>query len=358
MKVNIAKKILIPPIGTFRTVFLYVGQGDATLMIVPDGENFQYILIDCNKDEKNEGIDLKKMLQDLLSDNKINIFINTHPHDDHLKEIDELYKDVGIKEIWHSGHNPGKMQGEYYKKFTEIMGKIGKNNVHRLFGTNTANKIRDNEGEEMEIKKIGDIDYIVISPAEFLVKDIEGESAKTRYNRIHEQCAVIKFTYGKKPKHILITGDAEKCAWEKNIVEYHKAHLPSNVLSAVHHGSRTFFKENEDDEEYTNHIDEIDPEYIIISAPRKKESPHEHPHDDAVELYKKYVGEDGLIHMGKNRECVIVDIDNEGNLNIITDNELVNEYKYTNNEDDNKNIKKSSVAIQTDRIDEKKFGEK
>jgi len=48
--------IFNPQAGTFRTIFLYVGQGDATLMIIPDGNTHKYILIDSNKDEKTMGL--------------------------------------------------------------------------------------------------------------------------------------------------------------------------------------------------------------------------------------------------------------------------------------------------------------
>ena len=37
-----AKQILIPPVGVLRTAFLYTGQGEATLMIVPNGQKFMF----------------------------------------------------------------------------------------------------------------------------------------------------------------------------------------------------------------------------------------------------------------------------------------------------------------------------
>jgi competence protein ComEC len=56
---NVAQEVIIPQkSGTFRTVFLYVGQGEATLMAIPDGDSFKYVLIDSNVDKENEGLDL------------------------------------------------------------------------------------------------------------------------------------------------------------------------------------------------------------------------------------------------------------------------------------------------------------
>ena len=60
---NYAKEIIIPKTeGVFRTIFLYVGQGEATLLVIPDGSSWKYMLIDINSDRKNGGIDIVKLL--------------------------------------------------------------------------------------------------------------------------------------------------------------------------------------------------------------------------------------------------------------------------------------------------------
>jgi competence protein ComEC len=85
------------------------------------------------------------------------------------------------------------------------------------------NKIRtSNSASDEIIKKLGLIDYQVLSPAEYLCDDIAGEDSDARDKRIHEQCGVIKFTYGKEAKSILITGDSDKEAWKEHITDYHK----------------------------------------------------------------------------------------------------------------------------------------
>ena len=42
------------------------------------------------------------------------------------------------------------------------------------------------------------------------------------------------------------------------------------MLSASHHGSRTFFKNEEDDEPYTDHMEKIGCQYVVISAPKRE----------------------------------------------------------------------------------------
>ncbi len=360
---NIAKEILIPELGVLRVTFLYVGQGEATLLTIPDGEGFIYALIDTNNDKKNGGIDLIRLLSDLLDDVDELIFINTHPHNDHLKGVKAIHEEVSIKEVWHSGHKPGRTHDDAYKELKSIIKAIGSDNEYVLFGTNDRNKIRKSDKTTEVENKLGDIDYCTLSPAEYVQDDIDGEDAEGRYKRIHERCAVIKISYGgENAKHIMITGDSDKKAWKDHVTEYHKEKLSSDVLSGSHHGSRSFFKDNKDDEDvYEDHIEEISPEHLIISAPRQSESLHHgHPHDDAMELYKEHVDEDNIYHLGKNRECVIVDISSDGHLEIKFDQDLVEEYGFDSNENDGNGGESESIAVfpgtRTSRIDNQPMG--
>lgn len=352
---NIAQKIIIPQKSIFRTIFLYVGQGEATLLVIPSKDKFLYALVDCNVAKKTEGIDLVKMLKDLLGNNSLDFFINTHPHNDHLCGLKEIYDSIGIKELWHSGHKPSRGHEQAYKELSEVIKKIGDSNVYQMLGTNEENKLN---GEQHEI---GDIFYHILSPAEYVCDDIEGESGEKRDKRIHEQCGVIRFSYGKDPGRILITGDSDLCAWKEHITNYHKDHLTANVLSASHHGSRTFFMDKEGDDEYIDHLEEIYPMYLIVSAPKQSESEHDHPHDDAMRIYKKYVDESNLIHLGnfnKKRVCVIVDVDNEGNLDISIDSELLEKYQFgEDSKSDSTSTKaKLSTIYPITKLDNKPMG--
>jgi len=364
---TVAEKILKPKKGgIFRTVFLYTGQGETTLLIIPTGsgvDDYIYVLLDSDLDKDPKEVNLIKLFKDLFATRgELSIFINTHPHDDHLGGIKEIYKEIGFKEVWHSNHKPGKEKGDSFKDFTDVLKKLGKKNEFHLKGTNDSNKIRTTDDKEV-IKKLGNVDYIVLSPAEYLCDEIDDEDAEARYHRIHEQCGVIKFTYGKDAKSILFTGDSDKEAWQSHITDYHKKNLSAMVLSASHHGSHTFFKVDEEDEDvYLDHIKAINPTYLIISAPKQEDSPHGHPHDDAMKLYKKYIDEDGIYHLGSGPYSVIVDIDDKGNLSIDTDTELIEAYADDGDDDGggekDKNLSKSAPFIvpSTTRIDHKPMG--
>ena len=362
---NTAKDILIPSsTSTFRITFLYVGQGDCTLLTIPDNGAFKYVLIDTNRDKEAGGIDIKKMLSDLLDDG-LDVFINTHPHKDHLVGIKEIHDSTPIGEVWHSGHVPGKDHDEAYQEMKEVIKDIGDENEYFLFGTNSENKVRKSKEDSSGVtKKLGDIDYIVLSPAKYVTDDVDNEDADTRYKRIHERCGVIKYYYGDPtPVNVMVTGDSDKTAWKEHITEYHKEKLPSEVLRSSHHGSRSFFKDSKDDEDvYEDHIEEISPSHIVVSAPKKSESKHDHPHDDAIELYKNHLDdEDNLYHLGKNRESVIVDIYSDGTYDVKFDKDLVEKYGFGDDDGGNSGNLASGPAIiggSTTVLDRKPSGRK
>ncbi len=160
----------------------------------------------------------------------------------------------------------------------------------------------------------------------------------------------------------MFTGDSDKKAWKDHITDYHKDNLPSYVLSASHHGSRTFFKDTEEDKDvYETHVEYIKPTYVIISAPKQKDSPHGHPHNDAMDLYKKHLEEDNIIHLGANVESVIVDIDSDGTIDVRFDKDLIEAYGKGNDDDDDSGGNKNSlgtiaIGAQTSRIDQKPMG--
>jgi competence protein ComEC len=287
------------PQGTFRIVFLHVGQGDATLMMIPDGEQHKFILIDSNKSE--DGVDIANLLKDQIPNGEL-IFINTHPHNDHVRGIDEVKDLVG--EVWETGFEPSSKHDDAKKTMDDL---VSERNVYYLRGTRQMNILSENGTEEgKDPHKIGDVDYQVLSPASYVADEVNGDD-----DNIHAQCGVIKFTY--KNKSILMTGDSDKEAWVEHITPYYNDLLDANVLSASHHGSRSFFKDGEDDENsFKGHIEKINPEYLVISAP--KESQFDHPHDDAMKIYREYVSEDKIFNLGEKEQSLVVDIDLDGNL--------------------------------------------
>ncbi len=347
---NVARDLLWPTDDNvlLRIVFLHVGQGESTIVLVADSGTYRVLLVDINIDTKVCGIDVPALMKDLMEgeDGKVT-FVNTHPHDDHLKGVIELSEAVEIGEVWHSGHKPGEDHADAYRDLQKVIRKVKKagGTETELLGSRSA-------------QQIGEAQYYVLAPAEYVVEDIEGESGEARYRRIHEHCAVLKF--GIPDTWVMLTGDADRDAWEKHIGDYHSERLPAKVLSAAHHGSRTFFRYDEDDEPYLDALQTIAPEYVIISAPTREESKHDHPHEDAVGFYADEVGEDNILHTGEKRHSFICDIFRDGEYHICSDNgDLADAYTTEDDDDTNESNKAKAVAAPTivsTRVDHRPMG--
>ncbi|MGE5784541.1 MAG: hypothetical protein ACM3ZE_08115, partial [Myxococcales bacterium] len=256
------------------------------------------------------GINVPSLVKDLLPDGKLHAFVNTHPHDDHLSGLKELRDVVTVEGVWHTGFEPGSKSGDQYKHLKSLVDDLTKSasdNVLEMDGSRTSQALLDAEVH-------------FLAPAEHVKDDINGEDdAEKRCARIHEHCAVLRVgkVEGSTESWILITGDADLVAFRDHITEYHKDRLPAVVLDASHHGSRSFFKKAEEGEPYLDALEAIDPTYVVISAPTVKESPHDHPHDDAVKLYTDHVGKPNVFHTGKDRESYFIDVYEDGTAGVM-----------------------------------------
>ena len=294
-----------------RAVSLYVGQGDSTLFFIKDGDRYATMLADINLDVEHGGINVPELVQKAIGKgNKLDVFLNTHPHDDHLHGIKELDEEVGFKRVMHADYDPGKGANDYWKEFDKIIERMKKAD---------SGSVVEIDGSYSE-DKFFDAKIHVLAPAEYVTDDTSEETAKKRRELIHENCVVFKI--GKDDSWILQPGDADYDAFKKHIYEAHKDDLKSNVLLAAHHGSRHFFKKDKEDEEaWTKPLEAIDPDDVIISAPKSSESPHEHPHKDAVEQYEKQCGADHVFHTGNKHHSFVVDIFTDGRVGGVVDDD-------------------------------------
>lgn len=262
------------------------GQGDCTLVKFPNGK---YMLIDFNKTDVDVDIlELlrakipKKKHEDIdLTCRRINYFVNTHPHDDHLKGIASLNDDeFYIDEIWESGHRlyvPEKQKADYqnYYDFLDLVNKLKKRNSVKILKAGRAPIY------------IGTTAVYTFSPSSYLANSNSRED-------IHKQCAVIKLEY--KEKSILFAGDTNRESWEDRIVPNYSDDkkengksfsnlLSASVLHASHHGSKYFFvSQTDDDDRYKKAMDKINPSFTVISVGQGNK--HGHPHVIATNIYK------------------------------------------------------------------------
>lgn len=349
---SIARDLIWPtdPEILARVVFLHVGQGSSTIVLAADGATYMSLLVDIHLDQNLGGIDVPRLMSDLLDGAALDVFVDSHPHNDHTCGVEKLLDTVPVSAIWHSGHIPSKEHAGAYAELQRVIERVadagGEN--EELCGSRTA-------------KPIGEAECYILAPAQHVKDAIGDETTEGRDRRIHEHCAVLRV--GSGDTWVLLPGDADRDAWEKHITEYYGAqgNLASVVLAAAHHGSRTFFKENEEQAPYLAAIEAIAPAYVVISAPKRTESPHGHPHEDAVKLYADAVGAANVLHTGENRYSFICDIFRDGECFITDDGgRLAEEYGLKGN--GGGGVKKSAapafISSARTRIDDRPMGER
>ncbi len=305
---NVARDLLWPtdPEVLLRAAFLHVGQGSSAVVLAADGGTYQTMLVDIHLDEDHGGVDVPRLAADLVEDGRLDVFVNSHPHNDHLCGIEKLHDAVGIGEIWHSGHIPSVEHEGAYQELQRVIDRVIEEGgvEEELCGSRTP-------------RPFGEAECYVLAPAQHVQDEIDDETPEERDERIHEYCAVLRVGAG--DTWVLLPGDADRDAWELHITGYHRERLPSQVLAAPHHGSRTFFKHDADEDPYLDAIEAIGPDWVIISAPTREESPHGHPHEDAVALYADAVGEDNVLHTGAARHCFVADVYRDGRCEVWSD---------------------------------------
>lgn len=178
--------------------FIYVGQGDSTLIECPDGQN---ILIDGGK--RNAGPKVVEYLKE-RGVNRIDLLIATHPDADHVGGLPAVIKNFTVKKFM----DPGKPHTSRY--YEDLLLLIRDKKIFYELGR---------QGNEYQF---GEVKMKILSPPESLFKDTNDCSVATEF-----RYGDIKF---------LLTGDV---AEEAELRMLSKGRLSRcQILKAGHHGSR------------------------------------------------------------------------------------------------------------------------
>lgn len=197
------------PATSLRIDFLSVGQGESTLVTLPDKRT---MLIDGGGSLTDSNWDLgRQLLLPALRKagvSKIDIVVLTHSHPDHLKGLNAVIENLEIGEFWENGHNRGK---EYVQLVKLLQGK----NIHR---------------------RIINAQTPAASVAGVRIKCLFPFTAKQMSSwpdDLNELSLVLKMEYG--TTSLMFTGDigiATELALVRKYADLHAA-----ILKVPHHGS-------------------------------------------------------------------------------------------------------------------------
>lgn len=281
-----------------------VDEGLMCLVIFPDETT---MLFDCNvTDDKEEEVlkylgwqipfRLDEETEELAQ--WIDIFVNSHRDDDHYRGLSKVHDKFPIRSIWDSGQTGATTQSSHYQYYMRlrrsIREKYGEDAVIvpkpsryalRTFGNAYVYCMNSSLDYSDEVRSLTMKSFL-----EFVEKGILKEGKIQHTNSI-----VLSINY--KDRVLLLPGDSDYLAWRDKIMPNFKdtGLLKTNILVASHHGSRSFFtnetqNDNIDPEEnpettYIDHIYKIAPSITLI--PCGDYASAHHPNEEALKIYEE-----------------------------------------------------------------------
>jgi beta-lactamase superfamily II metal-dependent hydrolase len=231
----------IQPSQNLTMAFIDVGQGDSTLVILP---NAKTLLIDGGERESSGKV-LATLQEHGLS--HIDVVVATHPHADHIGGLIDIIKNVYVGRVLDSG------QIHTTQTFEDFLDAIDTKQI-------LLKSVR--EGDSINLDPTVKID--VLNPPAGLPDGADNEA------EFNNNSVVLKLTYGEFSA--LLTGDMQERN-EARLVSKNATALDAQILKAGHHGSRTSSS--------SSFLNAVTPEAVIISLGAGNS--YGHPHQEALD---------------------------------------------------------------------------
>jgi competence protein ComEC len=311
-----------------EVIFLDIGQGDSTLIALPDG---RHMLVDVFRCPGHGTVDLFKVLRDRLpigesSRPLLDYLVITHAHDDHIWGIGDLAEEFDVGELWVPQYGTKKALSENYDAFVRVVDEQPEDQTVWQKGSRSP---------VAELGDDGEVSVRCFSPPGYItVEDTLDEDEARKV--VHENCGVYRLTFA--GVSVMLTGDSNLPAWER-IVGYYDGKtdeeglevLSSRVLHASHHGSRTFVVNSKGEEPWLDALEAIDPEEVVISV--GQDNKHDHPHSEMVEIYEDSVGADH-VHQTCKQETLVLIIDEDGTYELQPDPTYAERFGWDDDEEE------------------------
>ncbi len=268
---------------------LNVGEGLMVLIVFPDKTTMLY---DCNLIQEGKDAVIKFLGQHIHSRYDaskkqdvqwIDVYVNSHRDLDHYRGLSDVHDAFEIKSIWDSGRSGETTQDSDYQYYMRLrrtlMEQHGNDAVYIPVPSTTS------------LCTFGGAQIYCLSSSESVS---EKASLEEKAKIQHTEAIVLAVHYA--GRSILLTSDSDWKAWKEKIIPtFAKSGiLKATILLASHHGSRSFFTDEGQNEHidieanpettYLEHIDHISPDIVLISCGDYEQ--FHHPNSEALAIYK------------------------------------------------------------------------
>ena len=234
------------PEDKLRATFLDAGQGDSSVIELPDGK---VMLIDGSTIEPDMG---RMVIAPYLWSKgigKIDFMVLSHPHPDHYGGLVYVLDHFDVGSIWFNG--------------------MISDDARVLFERSALKKVPNKILKRGDVLESDGYRIYILHPYD----EFYASSATEEYSTRNSDSLVLKIE--SDDASIIFTGDIEQEA-EDDIL-YLGNRLKSDIIKVPHHGGRTSSSEG--------FINVVGPQIAVISAGRG--NPFGHPHEDTLMRYER-----------------------------------------------------------------------
>lgn len=228
--------------GEAKIWYLDVGQADSMLLQLPNGNEWEYVLIDAGTGQTEEAL-VSWLQEQGVTD--IAAVIATHPHEDHIGGMNAVLEAIDVESLY---------MPEVKESLTPT--------------TRCYEQMLD-AAEAQQVQAVKGQSGVTVYEEDGVKLELVGPEPQKEYDDLNEYSLVAKLTVGEKS--FLFTGDSSEQA-EADMIETGED-LKADVLKIGHHGSSTATTEA--------FLQAVNPQVAVISC--GKDNSYGHPHEETMQ---------------------------------------------------------------------------